>query len=253
VVDGCTDVTLRSFACDSGKGITTSRGYKALRLKNAPVNVRADNYSVPGDPVSDVAWIDASGVGIFRGARNGEKVTVGADPFDTARAARTGFYRQSAGGTATTRTMTQDTEYAVPLEIVPGATLDRLAINVTTAVASGVIRLGVRADSNGYPSSTVLLDAGTVNAATTGIKELTVSVVTTGQRVWLTATAQVVTGLVVTGLNGPIFPIEHNSNASAATSVLAAYLQTGVTGALGAFSGSVNTASSAPLIAARMA
>jgi hypothetical protein len=83
VVDGGTDITLRNFDCDSGKGITTSRGYKALRLKNAPVNVRADNYSVPGDPTSDVAWINSSGVGNFRGARNGERVTLGNPQIDS--------------------------------------------------------------------------------------------------------------------------------------------------------------------------
>ena len=62
---------------------------------------------------------------------------------------------------------------ALPL-ITGRATLDRIAINVTTGTA-GLIRLGIyNDDGNLYPSSLVL-DAGEVSTGTAGVKTLTIN------------------------------------------------------------------------------
>lgn len=69
-----------------------------------------------------------------------------------------------------------DRLYATPLVVARSLSLDRLAIEVTTAGAgSKVARLGLYRDgANLYPSS-LLLDAGAVAVDTTGVKAVAVS------------------------------------------------------------------------------
>lgn len=54
-------------------------------------------------------------------------------------------------------------------------TLDRLAIEVTTAVAASNARLGIYNADTSWQPTTLVLDAGTVSCATTGIKTLTIN------------------------------------------------------------------------------
>jgi len=65
-------------------------------------------------------------------------------------------------------------------------TLDRIGVQVTAAIAGSNLRLGIYADGgNLYPSS-LIVDAGSVSAATTGPKLVTISVaVTAGTLYWL--------------------------------------------------------------------
>lgn len=62
---------------------------------------------------------------------------------------------------------------AVPFITGPKVTLDRIGINVTSAV-SGNQRLGIYTDNNGYPGDLVA-DLGVVTTGTTGVKEITIS------------------------------------------------------------------------------
>ena len=84
------------------------------------------------------------------------------------------YYFSYAGNSVTTRTMTADRLYLMPLQIPNAITATRIGINVTTGV-SGLARLGIYADSGGSPSGAPLLDAGTVDTTTTGEKEITIS------------------------------------------------------------------------------
>lgn len=69
-------------------------------------------------------------------------------------------------------------------------TFDRIGCDVTTAgEASSVMRLGIYADNNGTPGA-LILDAGTVTTATTGIKTITISQKLAPGRYWLAALTQ---------------------------------------------------------------
>ena len=76
-----------------------------------------------------------------------------------------------------------------------GGTIDRIAVNVTTLAASGVMRCGIydsTSDTNLYPNA-LILDSGELSTASTGVKSATVSqALTAGKLYWfvtLTGTA----------------------------------------------------------------
>lgn len=255
VIDGGANITIDRIATGPSLPNFSARGCKMLTLLNSPTNVTARRSIAPDNPANEVSWLNSAGFGDFYGNRNGERVRFGTDPYDPSTSiwkVTPNNYRQPRGSTGTTRAMTQNTEYCVPLDVPAGTVLDRIGINVTTAAASGVVRLGVRADSNGYPGA-LLVDASTIDASTTGSKELTISVTTTGIRVWLCAVGQGASTIVCTGINGPVWPVEATTLASAAGGVQAAYAQNSITGALGSFGAGNGTAGVAPLVVVRTA
>lgn len=70
--------------------------------------------------------------------------------------------------------------------LVPKATpVDRIGANVTAAVASTTIRLGIYGDFAASGIASLLLDAGTIDSSTTGNKELTISQVLPPGWLWL--------------------------------------------------------------------
>jgi hypothetical protein len=108
----------------------------------------------------------------------------------------------------TTATLTLNRLYAMPL-IAPrrGGRLDRLAIKVTTLASSSAARLGIyraAGEGNIYPSARVL-DAGTVDVSTTGVKALTISqALVAGAVYWLCVVSNggpVIQGLAVGGVS----------------------------------------------------
>lgn len=88
-------------------------------------------------------------------------------------------------------TLTQGLMRSVPILLPGGITLDRISMEVTTASAGTTARLGIYADSGyGYPGA-LMLDAGTIDASTTGMKEITISQAITIPGVyWLVCAAQ---------------------------------------------------------------
>jgi hypothetical protein len=65
---------------------------------------------------------------------------------------------------------------AIPFYVPVATTFDRIACNVTTqGTAAAEVRLGIYNVANGVPT-TLVLDAGSVGANTTGVKEITISV-----------------------------------------------------------------------------
>lgn len=94
--------------------------------------------------------------------------------------------------TATTGAPANESLHAVPLTVPPeAAAIDRIGVEVTVAGATGaLVRLGVYADDgNGYPGE-LLLDAGTLPAASAGQKEIAVALALEEELLWLAYVAQ---------------------------------------------------------------
>lgn len=89
-----------------------------------------------------------------------------------------GFYLRTPGVTGQTMTsLAEATLYATPLFIPGLMTVDRFALSVSTAGAAGaLIRVGFYAHDASYggPGARIL-DAGTIDATTTGDKSLTIN------------------------------------------------------------------------------
>lgn len=86
---------------------------------------------------------------------------------------------------------------AWPVVFNRDGTLTRLALSVTTLAASSKARIAIWADNGGVPGA-LILDAGQIDGATTGIKELTISqAVRAGVVYWFSVTLQGATGLQI--------------------------------------------------------
>lgn len=82
--------------------------------------------------------------------------------------------------------LTANRIYAHPFIVSKTITLDRIGVNCTTLIASGGLRLGIYSDTNGEPGALVL-DAGTIDTSTTGVKTITINQQLTAGLYWLVA------------------------------------------------------------------
>jgi hypothetical protein len=119
-----------------------------------------------------------------------------------------------------------------PLWVPVTVEIDQLACEVTTLTASSVARMGLYlSDGTGGKPATLLLDAGTIDSSTTGVKTIAISQVLQGQRLyWLAFVAQTADGAVFQG-NNKTGTLALPSSVGADES-LTHYVETGVTGAL---------------------
>ncbi|MEU8334805.1 hypothetical protein [Micromonospora tulbaghiae] len=86
------------------------------------------------------------------------------------------YYTVPASGKATATIPNGDGALAcTPFYVGQVRAFDRIGIEITTAAASTNVRLGIYADNGGGLPGALVLDAGTVDASTTGAKELTIS------------------------------------------------------------------------------
>lgn len=94
---------------------------------------------------------------------------------------------------------------ASPIDIQADLTADRIGIEVTTAHATTVTRVGIYADDpdTGLPGALVL-DAGTLDVTTTGFKEATISQLLSAGRWWLAAVNQGSSGTPVVRSNANV-------------------------------------------------
>lgn len=91
---------------------------------------------------------------------------------------KTGLYYRSGtdGDVGVGIATTPSTLSFSPFPVGRTTTFDRIAIEITTAGASMVERLGIyRAGTDGMPGALVHEASGTIDASTTGAKELTIS------------------------------------------------------------------------------
>jgi hypothetical protein len=115
-------------------------------------------------------------------------------------------YYTAIGGTVGTGQVGAATAAAIPIFLDTDVTITELAAEVTTAGAAGsLLRLGLYSDNAGVPG-TLLVDAGTVDATTTGVKTLTVSQAVSAGVVWAVACSQgsPATEPTLRTINGPI-------------------------------------------------
>lgn len=121
--------------------------------------------------------------------------------------------------------------YFVPIIIDRPITLTALSINVMTAGTAGsVFRLGIYTDNNGSPSN-LIIDAGTVDTSSTGLKSASVSQTLTPGRYWFAGAQQgaPTTTATVTFVTSPVGQF---SATTSPTSISAGYYLPNQTGAL---------------------
>lgn len=104
---------------------------------------------------------------------------------------RSGLWYFTHGLTRTTASTINERVYLSPLVVHKSAqAFDRIGMDVTTAGNAGsVIRLGIYGDTAGTPTALVT-DAGTIDAATTGLKSIVISVTLQPGIYWLATVAQ---------------------------------------------------------------
>lgn len=109
----------------------------------------------------------------------------------------------------TTGALTANRLYALPFIVPHGATLDRIAINVTT-LSAGNVRLGIYNNNSNvglYPG-TLLTECGAVDVGSTGVKSISINQTLTDGLYWLsllsssTPTIRCLAALTITPLLG---------------------------------------------------
>lgn len=162
----------------------------------------------------------------------------------------TGYYYTSVNsGGDTTAAMTQSFEYCVRFEVGETRAFDRIGLEITTGAATAVVRLGIRYDSGSGAPGALLLDAGTIDAASAAVGEITISQTLTPGRWWLTATLQTTTGVSCRARAVDSFI----GASTTATGNSSSYGGTGRTGALPAAMGSFQPSGAGPKILLRAA
>lgn len=138
------------------------------------------------------------------------------------------------------------------------ATLDRIALWVQTGLALSVVRLGIyRDDGSGYPGARVL-DAGTVDSSSAGLKTITISQELTPDLYWIGGVAQ--TAVATLSIGQTTFQPFFGSMGSTVTPASGGYsgegnfAEAGVSGALPAnFTTSKASIANAPRVFLRVA
>lgn len=143
--------------------------------------------------------------------------------------------------------------WAVPIWVPIAMTVDRIQISVTAAQASATPRLGIYANTAGTDKpGSLIVDGGTVSAASTGAKEVTVSAsVPAGLNFVAIAFQGSITSLGLTNAEGYSFRIPTPSGGNAADATQLSFKVTGVSGALPGTFGTPSTAPNAPAVGLR--
>lgn len=142
-----------------------------------------------------------------------------------------GRYYTAPAASITTGALTDGLLVASPFPVAAPFPANRIACEVTTLAAGATIRLGIfLSAANGTPGE-LLLDAGTVDAGTTGVKDVTISQAIPAGLIWLAACAQGGAPQVRMGV-GSLVPIGDANVANALGQARAGYSVAGVTGAL---------------------
>jgi hypothetical protein len=119
-----------------------------------------------------------------------------------------------------------------PIMVRQPVAIDRIGINVTTAEASSVIRLGLYENVDGAIGD-LIIDAGTVNSSTTGSKTITISETLDAGLVWGAAVFQNSTSTLAVshGFDNTLIKVPSSLSVLKPTENAGVY-QDGVSGAL---------------------
>lgn len=167
---------------------------------------------------------------------------------------RSGFYYPvQAGGVSGTGILTQGIEFADPFYVPTTTTFTRMATWIITGGAAGaVVRFGIYADNGGRPGN-IILDAATVASTTSAaVAEVTINQSLTSGTYWVSLTGQV----AASGGTTPVYavnaiPVGYDVNTEL-SGTAGAYIRTGITGALGNWSGPATTTGGAVTIALKV-
>lgn len=126
----------------------------------------------------------------------------------------------------------QNTLFLTQLPLSRGCVLSSIGVEVTTLAASSSVRLGIYADSGGFPGA-LILDAGTVATTATGAAEAAISQVVSAPAVWLAVVRQSATGATLRVATSSALPVFTRSSLTVVTAFnLACFSLSGVTSAL---------------------
>lgn len=168
---------------------------------------------------------------------------------------RSGYYYSGTFGYSNgsgTMSVTIGSMYVRPFWLPVRRSFDRIAVNVATAAATSVLRSGIYSHESGVPTS-LIVDGGTASAATTGLKELTISATLEPGLWWLAVVAQVaqpvLTSPQATSTVSPFWGVLTPTGIGVASWPVMG----GVTGALPATFTASNSANNAPNLTLRAA
>jgi len=110
--------------------------------------------------------------------------------------------------------LTANRLYAMPFVCPKGITIDRIGVYVSTLLA-GAARLGIYADAGGantcYPGA-LLLDAGTIDTGSTGVKSISISQALAANTLyWLVLVANAAPSIYCIPVAGVINMLGHSS------------------------------------------
>jgi hypothetical protein len=126
--------------------------------------------------------------------------------------------------------LTDDTMYLVPIFISEDMTIDRIAVEVTTAAATSTVRLGLYSSTDNVPSA-LIADFGTVASDTTGVKEKTISQAVSKGLIWAAYVCSNSSSVRLRQISDGYQTLTFGTSAAQMFDQIG-YTQTGVTGAL---------------------
>jgi hypothetical protein len=144
------------------------------------------------------------------------------------------YYEPMIGATLATATQTKNRLLFTPLFISQSITIDRIGAEVVSGgVAGTTYRLGIYSSNSNDEPSALLLDAGTIDTSTTGLKQNTVSLTLTAGLYYVCGVNQGSTGTptmrILNSGTGNYAPVAATSMQSF---YAATYIQDSVSGAL---------------------
>lgn len=181
-----------------------------------------------------------------------EYASAGAALFGGFRVMSSGNYYGANGGMPGANAFANQQMWAAPLWVPHAITIDRLACEVTVLAAGSTVRLGLYGSTVADTPGTLILDAGTVDSATTGIKEiLALSTRIPAGLYWLAGVSQGGTPTLRSIGNSSAPPVA--STAGGGSTGPNAYFQNGVTAGMPAIFAASGASSGATRVMAHIA
>lgn len=116
--------------------------------------------------------------------------------FDFLHYMKTGSFYSSVIFTSDTTLTTGNTLFAIPFIVVKTTTFDRIAVHVSTLEASTNVRLGIYNDDGTINPGSRIVDAGTIDAGSTGVKTIVINQTLTPGLYWLASVSNTTTGAI---------------------------------------------------------